>query len=82
MDINSYWERLDDIEKKRIEDMEVFDEDEEWKIKCAHYFVLYAEKGATNLIKESNDLSPNSNPVVYPITETQSNLLYNLITLK
>ena len=36
---------LNDCERKRIEDLELFDEFPEWHFKCAHYSLVLASKG-------------------------------------
>lgn len=42
----SFWSRcLDDTERKRIAEIEWFDEYEEWEVKCRHYFVACGMKG-------------------------------------
>ncbi len=45
MDMNHFWECLDKKESSRVLSLEMFDEEEEWKIKCAHYFIVHATKG-------------------------------------
>lgn len=44
MDINSYFQLLPTEEVQRIESLEEFDEEEDWKIKCSHYFLAWAWK--------------------------------------
>jgi tRNA wybutosine-synthesizing protein 4 len=39
---------LDDIERDRVEKLEMFDEYEEWHLKCAHYMVLLGYNGNCN----------------------------------
>ena len=47
--MNSYWiNALDDKEKERVDKLEMFDEEEEIKIKCAHYFLATSFKDSTN----------------------------------
>lgn len=41
-----YYSILSRKEKQRVENLEVFDEYEEWHLKCAHYFVLCASQGS------------------------------------
>ncbi|XP_075388293.1 tRNA wybutosine-synthesizing protein 4 [Tenrec ecaudatus] len=48
MDMNAFYRCfLPPEERQRIENLEPFDEFEEWHLKCAHYFILVASKGAT-----------------------------------
>ncbi|KAM6202491.1 tRNA wybutosine-synthesizing protein 4 [Rhynchocyon petersi] len=48
MDMNEFYRRfLPAEERRRIENLEPFDEFEEWHLKCAHYFILAASKGDT-----------------------------------
>jgi len=47
MDMNNYYYKLlSTEERRRVEDLELFDEYEEWHLKCAHYFVLCASQGS------------------------------------
>ncbi|XP_047395432.1 tRNA wybutosine-synthesizing protein 4 [Sciurus carolinensis] len=48
MDMNEFYHRfLPAEERRRMENLETFDEFEEWHLKCAHYFVLAASRGDT-----------------------------------
>ncbi|XP_006883272.1 PREDICTED: leucine carboxyl methyltransferase 2 [Elephantulus edwardii] len=48
MDMNEFYRRFVPAEeRRRIENLEPFDEFEEWHLKCAHYFILAASKGDT-----------------------------------
>ncbi|KAM9202776.1 tRNA wybutosine-synthesizing protein 4 [Dugong dugon] len=59
MDMNEFYRRfLPAEERQRIENLEPFDEFEEWHLKCAHYFILAASKG-----------DALSQTVVFPPTE-------------
>lgn len=43
--MNEFWEHfLPREETARISKLEMFDEEEEIKVKCAHYFILHASK--------------------------------------
>lgn len=49
--MNEFWKfYLTPSERKRIEALEIFDEEEDFKIKCDHYFLLTAfnDKYSTN----------------------------------
>ncbi|XP_007933513.1 tRNA wybutosine-synthesizing protein 4 [Orycteropus afer afer] len=60
MDMNEFYRSFVPAEERwRIENLEPFDEFEEWHLKCAHYFILVASKG-DNL----------SQTLVLPPTET------------
>ncbi|XP_076983785.1 tRNA wybutosine-synthesizing protein 4 [Tamandua tetradactyla] len=46
MDMNEFYRRfLSSEERQRMENLEPFDEFEEWHLKCAHYFILAASRG-------------------------------------
>ncbi|XP_053451711.1 tRNA wybutosine-synthesizing protein 4 [Nycticebus coucang] len=46
MDMNEFYRRfLSAEERRRMENLEPFDEFEEWHLKCAHYFILAASTG-------------------------------------
>lgn len=46
MDMNEFYHRfLPTQERCRIENLEPFDEFEEWHLKCSHYFILAASQG-------------------------------------
>ncbi|KAJ1121157.1 hypothetical protein NDU88_009284 [Pleurodeles waltl] len=46
LDMNEFYHRfISESERKRIEDLEPFDEFEEWHLKCSHYIILTASKG-------------------------------------
>ncbi|KAJ7391936.1 Leucine carboxyl methyltransferase 2 [Desmophyllum pertusum] len=47
-----YYNTLPAEERARVEDVEPFDEFEEWHLMCSHYIVLAAFKGACQSIKE------------------------------
>lgn len=48
LDLNEFYRRLLPAdERRRVETLEPFDEFEEWHLKCAHYFILAASRGAT-----------------------------------
>lgn len=40
-----YFGILSDEERSRVENLEVFDEHEEFHMKCGHYFLLVAQGG-------------------------------------
>lgn len=47
LDMNQfYFDLLPEDERERIENLEPFDEFEEWHQKCSHYFILTASKGS------------------------------------
>ncbi|XP_058915351.1 tRNA wybutosine-synthesizing protein 4 [Kogia breviceps] len=46
MDMNEFYHSfLPAEERRRVENLETFDEFEEWHLKCAHYFILAASRG-------------------------------------
>ncbi|KAM9092017.1 tRNA wybutosine-synthesizing protein 4 [Megaptera novaeangliae] len=46
MDMNEFYRCfLPAEERRRVENLETFDEFEEWHLKCAHYFILAASQG-------------------------------------
>nr|XP_051678421.1 tRNA wybutosine-synthesizing protein 4 [Oryctolagus cuniculus] len=48
VDMNEFYQRfLPAQERQRMENLEPFDEFEEWHLKCAHYFILAASRGDT-----------------------------------
>ncbi|XP_020616416.1 tRNA wybutosine-synthesizing protein 4-like [Orbicella faveolata] len=47
-----YYDTLPEKEKARLQDLEPFDEFEEWHLMCSHYIVLSAFKGSCQDIKE------------------------------
>lgn len=52
-------------ERRRVENLEPFDEFEEWHLKCAHYFILAASKGDTlsqTSVLSSPELFPRVDP--------------------
>ncbi|XP_066199386.1 tRNA wybutosine-synthesizing protein 4 [Saccopteryx leptura] len=52
-------------ERQRMENLEPFDEFEEWHLKCAHYFILAASRGDTfskTLVFPSSELFPRVEP--------------------
>ncbi|XP_066132972.1 tRNA wybutosine-synthesizing protein 4 [Saccopteryx bilineata] len=52
-------------ERRRVENLEPFDEFEEWHLKCAHYFILAASRGDTfskTLVFPSSELFPRVEP--------------------
>ncbi|XP_012504941.1 PREDICTED: tRNA wybutosine-synthesizing protein 4 [Propithecus coquereli] len=59
VDMNEFYRRfLPAEERRRMENLEPFDEFEEWHLKCAHYFILAAARGDTL-----------SQPVMFPPSE-------------
>lgn len=52
-------------ERRRMENLEPFDEFEEWHLKCAHYFILAASRGDTlsqTLVFPSSEVFPRVDP--------------------
>lgn len=48
VDMNAFYRRfLPSEERRRAEQLEPFDEFEEWHLKCSHYFILAASRGHT-----------------------------------
>ncbi|XP_006831947.1 PREDICTED: leucine carboxyl methyltransferase 2 [Chrysochloris asiatica] len=80
MDMNEFYHRfLPKEERQRIENLEPFDEFEEWHLKCAHYFILAASKGETlaqTLVFPPTEAFPWVDPVspsgVFPASVTMS----------
>ncbi|XP_045395822.1 tRNA wybutosine-synthesizing protein 4 [Lemur catta] len=59
VDMNEFYRRfLPAEERRRMENLEPFDEFEEWHLKCAHYFILAASRGDTL-----------SQPLLFPCSE-------------
>ena len=50
--MNTFFSWLPGDEKQRIKHLELFDEYEEWHLKCAHYMILCAFKGQFNILKD------------------------------
>lgn len=48
--MNTFFSFLPKDEKQRILNLELFDEYEEWHLKCSHYFILCAFNGQCNLL--------------------------------
>ncbi|KAI5936758.1 tRNA wybutosine-synthesizing protein 4 [Manis javanica] len=47
LDMNEFYRRfLPEEECRRVENLEPFDEFEEWHLKCSHYFILAASRGS------------------------------------
>ncbi|XP_059559505.1 tRNA wybutosine-synthesizing protein 4 [Myotis daubentonii] len=68
MDMNEFYRcLLPAEERRRMENLEPFDEFEEWHLKCAHYFILAASKGDT--LSQTWVLSP---PELFPRVEPAS----------
>jgi tRNA wybutosine-synthesizing protein 4 len=54
VNMNEYWmDILDRKEAERVDTKEMFDEEEEWKVKCAHYFIVHAYKGTKEVASSS-----------------------------
>lgn len=50
LDMNSfYYGLVPEVEKNKIENLEPFDEHEEWHQKCSHYFILAASQGSLSV---------------------------------
>ncbi|XP_069340406.1 tRNA wybutosine-synthesizing protein 4 [Eulemur rufifrons] len=59
VDMNEFYRRFLPAEERRwMENLEPFDEFEEWHLKCAHYFILAASRGDTL-----------SQPLMFPCSE-------------
>ncbi|XP_014404218.1 PREDICTED: tRNA wybutosine-synthesizing protein 4 [Myotis brandtii] len=68
MDMNEFYRcLLPAEERRRMENLEPFDEFEEWHLKCAHYFILAASKGDT--LSQTWVLSP---PELFPRVDPAS----------
>ncbi|XP_072542727.1 tRNA wybutosine-synthesizing protein 4 [Salminus brasiliensis] len=62
LDMNQfYFSLLSQEERERVENMEPFDEFEEWHQKCSHYFILSASKGS--LTSPALLVPPKESPV-------------------
>ncbi|XP_069496661.1 tRNA wybutosine-synthesizing protein 4 isoform X2 [Ambystoma mexicanum] len=47
VDMNEfYYGSINESERRRVDELEPFDEFEEWHLKCSHYFILRASKGS------------------------------------
>lgn len=66
LDMNEFYRCfLPAEERRRMENLEPFDEFEEWHLKCAHYFILAASKGDTlsqTRVLSSPELFPRVDP--------------------
>lgn len=66
MDMNEFYRCfLPAEERRRMENLEPFDEFEEWHLKCAHYFILAASRGDTlsqTLVFPPSEEFPRVNP--------------------
>ncbi|KAM7159235.1 tRNA wybutosine-synthesizing protein 4 [Molossus nigricans] len=66
MDMNEFYRCFLPVEeRRRMENLEPFDEFEEWHLKCAHYFILGASKGDTlsqTLVLPSSEVFPRVDP--------------------
>ncbi|XP_004578462.2 tRNA wybutosine-synthesizing protein 4 [Ochotona princeps] len=66
MDLNEFYHRfLPAEERRRVENLEPFDEFEEWHLKCAHYFILAASKGdhfSQSLVFPPSEAFPRIDP--------------------
>lgn len=77
MDMNEFYRCfLPAEERRRVENLEPFDEFEEWHLKCAHYFILAASRGDTlsqTLVLPSSEVFPRVDPAspsgILPATE-------------
>ena len=58
--MNDFYSSLPNEEKMRIDGLEVFDEFEEWHLKCNHYTMLCASAGSCkqSLLPRSEDPAP------------------------
>ncbi|XP_072253674.1 tRNA wybutosine-synthesizing protein 4 [Leuresthes tenuis] len=64
LDMNDFYEGLvPEEERARVESLEPFDEHEEWHLKCSHYFILTASRGA---LLEQALLAPAAEPTCGP----------------
>ncbi|XP_035030289.2 tRNA wybutosine-synthesizing protein 4 [Hippoglossus stenolepis] len=72
LDMNDFYLGLvPEDERRRVEDLEPFDEYEEWHQKCSHYFILTASQGScmTQALLTHPPVSPVSsvNPSLSPV---------------
>lgn len=51
--MNHFYATLPERERQRVESLELFDEYEEWHLKCAHYMLLCAFKGRCTALGSS-----------------------------
>ena len=65
--MNDVYQRLPKTEKLRINSVEVFDEFEEFELKCSHYLLLCAT--TKDLINLTDSIIPNkTSSMTYPLT--------------
>lgn len=57
------WQRLDPAQRRHIENLEEFDEYEEWIEKCAHYVIITASHHA---LPDAGPDDPDAGPVAQP----------------
>ncbi|XP_037358227.1 tRNA wybutosine-synthesizing protein 4 [Talpa occidentalis] len=66
MDLNKFYSCfLSAEERQRVENLEPFDEFEEWHLKCSHYFILAASRGDTlsqTLVFPPTEVFPGVDP--------------------
>jgi hypothetical protein len=60
-DMNAFYLSLSPAERSRVESLELFDEFEEWHLKCSHYAIVCATTGLlSSLFVDSLPFGPSS----------------------
>lgn len=57
-DMNAFFNLLPEEEQQRVNNLELFDEYEEWHLKCSHYIILCAFNGQCRVL--TNQILPCS----------------------
>ena len=83
LDMNQfYFSLLSSEERDRVENLEPFDEYEEWHLKCAHYMVLCGYRGnCARLLSEVQPLCSEAGEYYEVTRVTCAHLYYNLLLL-
>ena len=58
--MNDFYMSLSPAERSRVESLELFDEFEEWHLKCSHYIILCATTGQSSSYIDCLPFSPSS----------------------
>ncbi|KAG5851677.1 hypothetical protein ANANG_G00054190 [Anguilla anguilla] len=73
LDMNQFYlDLVPEKERCRVENLEPFDEFEEWHQKCSHYFILTASKGSLTSQALVSPLSESSVPCMLPALDQRT----------
>ena len=59
-DMNEFYASLSPAERSRVESLELFDEFEEWHLKCSHYIIICATSGQSSSFIDCLPFYPSS----------------------